>query len=79
MPLKDTVSYSKIITLPSGHQTLGLFNKKHKLIEARVCLPIGNNKFVCPKKSTESTQRHKVAKYIGVDYDTNQPIKKRKK
>lgn len=80
MPLpKGIVAYSKIITLPSGYQTLALFDKNHHIIEYRVCEKRDDGTFHCIRGAKYPKERNKLAKKIGINPKTNKPIKKRKK
>lgn len=80
MPLpKNQVAFSRVITLPSGFKTLGLFDKYGNFIEARICQSHRDGTFTCPKRTSQPTKRKKLAEKIGVNFQTNQPINRRKK
>lgn len=84
MPLNAPYIYSEVVTLPSGYKTLALFtydrnNKKH-IIEYRVCEQNPNKKghFKCIRQDDKKTtrKRNKIAKKIGINPRTNQPVRK---
>ena len=58
---------------------LGLFDKYGNFIEARICQSHRDGTFTCPKRTSQPTKRKKLAEKIGVNFQTNQPINKRKK
>ena len=77
MPLKKgLVMYSKVVTLPSGYKTLGLFDKNYKLIECRVCAQKPNGRFKCIRGATHPNERKKLAHKIGLNPKTGMPLKK---
>lgn len=76
MPITG-VKYSKKVKLPSGYNTLALYDKNHHIIEYRVCTEQPSGKFTCLNKATKPKERAKVEKKIGLNTKTNKPIKKK--
>ena len=64
MPLSRKVAYSKLVSTPSGKQTLGLFDKDNKFIEYRVCLEKPDGTYECPKLATDPKKRLQYAKIL---------------